>query len=143
MSELSYKELQEKGIFDVPYRAFEYMQSQQAEIDELQKRIDEALKILQEMKHNGAYRATYILKGKTMTDFYILQDEIDIHAEEGEKVCTIVTNRRYHKAFLELASDASRPERSVRYVSCPTYPDAEERLTEMYYKELERYCGDD
>ena len=64
MSELSYKELQEKGIFDVPYRAFEYMQSQQAEIDELQKRIDEALKILQEMKHNGAYRATYILKGK-------------------------------------------------------------------------------
>ena len=64
MSELSYKELQEKGIFDVPYRAFEYMQSQQAEIDELQKQIDEALKILQEMKHNGAYRATYILKGK-------------------------------------------------------------------------------
>lgn len=39
-------------------------QSKQAEIDELQKRIDEALKILQEMKHNGAYRATYILKGK-------------------------------------------------------------------------------
>ena len=35
MSELSYKELQEKGIFDVPYRAFEYMQSQQAEINEL------------------------------------------------------------------------------------------------------------
>ena len=39
-------------------------QSRQAEIDELQKQIDEALKILQEMKHNGAYRATYILKGK-------------------------------------------------------------------------------
>lgn len=38
-------------------------QSRQAEIDELQKRIDDALKILQEMKHNGAYRATYILKG--------------------------------------------------------------------------------
>ena len=37
MSELSYKELQEQGIFDVPYRAFEYMQSQQAKIDELQK----------------------------------------------------------------------------------------------------------
>ena len=33
-------------------------------IDEQQKKIDEALKILQEMKHNGAYRATYILKGK-------------------------------------------------------------------------------
>ena len=26
MSELSYKELQEQGIFDVPYRAFEFMQ---------------------------------------------------------------------------------------------------------------------
>ena len=33
MSELSYKELQEQGVFDVPYRAFEYMQSQQAKID--------------------------------------------------------------------------------------------------------------
>ena len=41
MSELSYKELQEQGVFDIPYRAFEYMQSQQAKIDELQARIDE------------------------------------------------------------------------------------------------------
>ena len=40
MSELSYKELQEQGVFDVPYRAFKYMQSQQAKIDELQARID-------------------------------------------------------------------------------------------------------
>lgn len=78
-----------------------------------------------------------------MSDFYILQDKLDIHAEEGEKVCTIVTDILYHKALLELASDASHPERSVRYVSCPTYPDAEESLTEMYYKELERYCCDD
>ena len=46
MSELSYKELQEQGVFDVPYRAFKYMQSQQAKIDELQARIDEALKHL-------------------------------------------------------------------------------------------------
>ena len=42
MSELSYKELQEQGVFDVPYRAFKYMQSQQAKIDELQDRIDKA-----------------------------------------------------------------------------------------------------
>ena len=35
MSGLSYKELQEKGVFDVPYKAFEFMQSQQAEIDQL------------------------------------------------------------------------------------------------------------
>ena len=47
MSELSYKELQEQGVFDVPYRAFEYMQSQQAKIDELQARIDGALKELE------------------------------------------------------------------------------------------------
>ena len=40
MSELNYKELQEQGVFDVPYRAFEYMQSQQAKIDNLQKEND-------------------------------------------------------------------------------------------------------
>ena len=40
MSELSYKELQEQGIFDVPYRAFEYMQSQQSKIDSLNKNIE-------------------------------------------------------------------------------------------------------
>ena len=33
MSELNYKELQEQGVFDVPYRAFEFMQEQQAKID--------------------------------------------------------------------------------------------------------------
>ena len=43
MSELNYKELQEQGVFDVPYRAFEYMQSQQAKINELQTRIDKTI----------------------------------------------------------------------------------------------------
>ena len=42
MSELSYKELQEQGVFDLPYRAFKYMQSQQAKIDELQAKVDGA-----------------------------------------------------------------------------------------------------
>ena len=37
--------------------------SKQAEVDELQKRIDGALKILDGMRHNGAYRAIDILKG--------------------------------------------------------------------------------
>ena len=46
MSELSYKELHDQCVFDVLYRAFEFMQSQQAKIDELQARIDEALKQL-------------------------------------------------------------------------------------------------
>lgn len=40
MSELNYKELQENGVFDVPYKAFEFMQKQQAKIDELQKQIN-------------------------------------------------------------------------------------------------------
>ena len=35
----------------------------QAKIDELQGRIDGALKILDGMRHNGAYRAIDILKG--------------------------------------------------------------------------------
>ena len=38
-------------------------QSKQAKIDELQARIDGALKILDGMRHNGAYRAIDILKG--------------------------------------------------------------------------------
>ena len=44
MSELSYKELQEQGIFDVPYRAFEFMQSQQAKIDAITKQRDSFIK---------------------------------------------------------------------------------------------------
>ena len=84
MSELSYKELQEQGIFDVPYRAFEFMQSQQAKIDaitkqrdsfikahhiamndvcehkakidELQSRVDEALNMLCKLQHSSSER---------------------------------------------------------------------------------------
>ena len=33
MSELSYKELQEKGFFDIPFKAFKFMESQQQEIN--------------------------------------------------------------------------------------------------------------
>ena len=50
MSELSYKELQEQGVFDVPYRAFKYMQSQQAKIEELQARVVELTKTLSEVQ---------------------------------------------------------------------------------------------
>ena len=66
MSELSYKELQEQGVFDVPYRAFEFMQSQQAKIDELQSRVDEALRFYNEAKspHNiGMIQMAIYLKG--------------------------------------------------------------------------------
>ena len=44
MTELNYKELQEKGVFDVPYRAFEFMQSQQAKIDAITKQRDSFIK---------------------------------------------------------------------------------------------------
>ena len=44
MSELIYKELQEQGVFDVPYRAFEFMQSQQAKIDAITKQRDSFIK---------------------------------------------------------------------------------------------------
>ena len=66
MTELNYKELQEKGVFDVPYRAFEFMQSQQAKIDELQARVDEALRFYNEAKspHNiGMIQMAIYLKG--------------------------------------------------------------------------------
>ena len=66
MSELSYKELQEQGVFDVPYRAFKYMQSQQAKIDELQGRIDGALKELELLNYyrtGNSDNAIDILKG--------------------------------------------------------------------------------
>ena len=36
MSELNYKELQEQGVFDIPYKAFEYMQKQHKRIKELE-----------------------------------------------------------------------------------------------------------
>ena len=49
MSELNYKELQEKGIFDVPYKAFQFMQHQQSKIDELQKRVDAAKQLIEDL----------------------------------------------------------------------------------------------
>jgi len=40
MRELNYKELQEKGVFDVPYRAFQFMQEQQAIINVLKAQLE-------------------------------------------------------------------------------------------------------
>lgn len=40
MGELNYKELQEKGVFDVPYRAFQFMQEQQAIINVLKAQLE-------------------------------------------------------------------------------------------------------
>ena len=49
MSELNYKELQEKGVFNVPYKAFQFMQHQQSKIDELQKRVDAAKQLIEDL----------------------------------------------------------------------------------------------
>lgn len=49
MNELNYKELQEKGVFDVPYKAFQFMQHQQSKIDELQKRVDAARQLIEDL----------------------------------------------------------------------------------------------
>ena len=46
MSELNYKELQEKCVFDVPHKAFSFMQEQQAKINELQKKINNVNEVL-------------------------------------------------------------------------------------------------
>lgn len=87
MSELNYKELQEQGVFDVPYKAFEYMDNQHKRIKELelvnfdselhfdaakehidllQKRIDDALHALYERDKTKEHRIDKvyeILKG--------------------------------------------------------------------------------
>ena len=84
MSELNYKELQEQGVFDIPYKAFEYMDNQHKRIKELelinfdselhigslQKRIDDALEKCKTgiRKQGGDYYLELIegiLKGDT------------------------------------------------------------------------------
>lgn len=63
MSDLNYKVLQEQGVFDVPYKAFKFMEKQQKEINDLQERIDQALSVLSSMKQHVVDEAVYILKG--------------------------------------------------------------------------------
>ena len=96
MSELNYKELQEQGVFDVPYKAFEYMQKQHKKIKELeminfdselhfdaakehidllQKRIDDALEKCKTgiRKQGGDYYLELvegILKGENKCEIY-------------------------------------------------------------------------
>lgn len=63
MGDLNYKVLQEQGVFDVPYKAFKFMEKQQKEINDLLERIDQALSVLSSMKQHGVDEAVYILKG--------------------------------------------------------------------------------
>ena len=87
MSELNYKELQEQGVFDTPYKAFEYMQklhkrikelelinfdselhfdAAKEHIDLLQKRIDDAVALLEYNEYvDSPLQALEVLKGDT------------------------------------------------------------------------------
>ena len=65
MSELNYKELQEKGVFNVPYKAFQFMQHQQSKIDELEKQLDMMKYINDEQSKNiqNAFKTIEIEQG--------------------------------------------------------------------------------
>ena len=48
MSELNYKELKEKGVFDTPHKAYLFMQEQQKKIDDIQEEYAETENYLKE-----------------------------------------------------------------------------------------------
>lgn len=75
MSELSYKELQEKGVFDIPFKAFKFMESQQQEINELKKRIEDTEKWIEE---NKKYTAIGHWEGWTDEQYVDADDLLDI-----------------------------------------------------------------
>ena len=62
MSELSYKELQEQGVFDVPYRAFEFMQEQQKEINELNLKM-KRLRLIMADYYTGSFDESVEMAG--------------------------------------------------------------------------------
>jgi len=55
MSDLNYKELQEKGVFDVPYKAFQFMQRQQAKINDSEAALKEALAWVEDLKRERGF----------------------------------------------------------------------------------------
>ena len=75
MSELSYKELQEKGFFDIPFKAFKFMESQQQEINELKKRIEDTEKWIEE---NKKHIATGHWEGWTDEQYVDADDLLDV-----------------------------------------------------------------
>ena len=84
MSELSYKELQEQGVFDVPYRAFEYMQSQQAKIDCMQVRLDGAdERALSILNHKN------VMVDKMQAEIDELQGRIDEALHAADESCGV------------------------------------------------------
>ena len=90
MSELSYKELQEQGVFDAPYRAFEFMQSQQAKIDAITKQRDSFIKA-----HHIAMNDVCEHKAKI--------DELQARVDEAMKYIE-PSDELSHKAYRDLVT---------------------------------------
>ena len=78
MSELNYKELQEQGVFDVPYKAFEYMDNQHKRIKEL-----ELINFDSELHFDAAKEEIVRLKDglETLLKSYKAQSDLPIQDE--------------------------------------------------------------
>lgn len=79
MSELNYKELQEKGVFNAPYKAFQFMQEQQAIIDELKHQ-----KSLQELEINQISQSNQ--------EWQRINSDLQKRIDEYKKLTTSIRN---------------------------------------------------
>ena len=82
MSELNYKELQEKGVFDVPYKAFQFMQHQQSKIDELTKQRDSFIKAYEIEIDKSVELQKRIDEYKKLTTS--IRNEFDLWSDDSE-----------------------------------------------------------
>ena len=93
MSELNYKELQEQGVFDIPYKAFEYMQKQHKRIKEL-----ELINFDSELHFDAAKEHIDLLQ-KHIDD---LITSIDWHIEDCELWLSMNKNDSWKGGQLEI-----------------------------------------
>lgn len=93
MSELNYKELQEQGVFDIPYKAFEYMQKQHKKIKEL-----ELINFDSELHFDAAKEHIDLLQ-KRIDD---LITSIDWHIEDCELWLSMNKNDSWKGGQLEI-----------------------------------------
>ena len=97
MSELSYKKLQEQGVFDVPYRAFKYMQSQQDKIDLLEKELTKTQAFLNKQNH---IKQAKIDELQARVD--CLKGSVDWHIEDCELALSMNKNDVWSGGQLEI-----------------------------------------
>ena len=93
MSELNYKELQEQGVFDTPYKAFEYMQNQHKKIKEL-----ELINLNSELRFDASKECIDELQ-KRIDD---LITSIDWHIEDCELWLSMNKNDYWKGGQLEI-----------------------------------------